>query len=644
MNCIFYLGCIFGSGLLAPLADRYGRKNMLVYISYTNIIVFGYCFVAEDFFDYGLILLCSGILCSSFYITSVVYLSEIFVENQVTKYWTILNLALPFSCSIVIYGLSRIWSDWINCIKISCAIWFLIALIHNKINLLESPNFLISRGENYEASEILKSISTINNPRTSINGQNLKKSLLSIEIPTYAIKEFVEFEKLRSKEIFQYKYFCKFKSSRKYMQMFPLLAFFSCFTFTGILRLACSFQFIEFMPILLAISIMASLHFVKFFITRFLISVLLNTIFAISILAALFLLYIPSIHSSATIILYPLAFILTMQTLIFSAVNCPCRVRTTGFGIVCVFAVLGCAAGNIVPQMNDNLIFIFSVSALTGSGIMKWIKKETENYKIDSQIDDIYEICQHKLKYKINVVAKMDLSFYSEGRQSTVKAISMLDCGTELEYMDLENNSAFSPISNLVTQNAELYIAMPIEYTQYPENKLTDYLPDILYIHPDGVISQELSNLYIFEGTIKKTIKLAIRNENVNIVSYNGIREKLEIKGKYYGNENENENEFSIKFAGNIWSGTYKIGDLEKNVDWVMWIDEKTNNLYGFYEESGNFDLVKGKFIDSQGNIESTIIDAERSEIKFNGLLKDNRIRIIHEGNIVIKFDLAKID
>ena len=143
INYMFYLGMALGSIVIIPLIDRYGHKCILYCVCIGGIIVAFYHFIADDNFDYCIIMILYGGFTSVYYGIYAIYTIEIFPSEPASIYFVIIHISLVISSGFSIF-LLQFFESWIYIIWISSS--FLVIYLILSMLLVDSPTFLITRG------------------------------------------------------------------------------------------------------------------------------------------------------------------------------------------------------------------------------------------------------------------------------------------------------------------------------------------------------------------------------------------------------------------------------------------------------------------------------------------------------------------
>ncbi len=633
LDYLFYIGIVLGAGLVSPLADRYGRRRVLLGISVASGIVTLYSIFCKDPFDVALLVGCSGGFAGAFYPVALIYLSEIVPKAEVGMYCVLFHLGAPVSALAVVLAFSCT-QDWFLVMRVACSTPIVLMCCSGWV--AESPTFLVAKGEYKEAGAAANFIATYNIGRTS-------QVEIESEGPTY-IKEFAEFERRRASAIFQYPYFWKFESSRAYLLRFSALTFFSCFSFVGILNLSDyslvtpAFYFSRtavylFLSIVIAMYLQTISTWIK------LVSTLLFATGVVGILSALTLLYTTALYSPSIFLLAPLSCAACLGSLVLAAVACPCRVRATGFGISFASGATAAVLGNALAESEHELILVFSIAALVGTAAVKWVKRLTTN----SDYDDIYEICENRRRFYGSNPIKFSCSFDSIGYGSVVKHVSTLDVNEDMERREMTTPRVTESEEDF-GRRYECFAVFPVEGIRLVNGHEVSMGINFFTVTGNGLIEAEAEDergKFAVEGKIgvHRTVTFAKKRAGEIVeVTYAGQRNGLLLTGQWT-EAMAGSGEFRLWFRMEEWSGSLRIGDLEQHVEWLLYFQD--GQLFGLGESRDMPDMIQGSVCEN-GSLAVIIIDADRNEMEFHGRLEESRISGVREGHTSMSFDLIR--
>ena len=167
------IGVIIGSALFISLGDRFGRKILLVISSFCSAILSLVTIFLHSVFLLEVICLLQGILMTIFMALFIVYMVEISSINARASYASYALCSLPISGIVneLIMHISNSWK-----ITFVVNIIFILVMVFYLMYIVESPRFLISRGE-YSYSKVhLLLIAKCNRKQIteiSIQGENM---------------------------------------------------------------------------------------------------------------------------------------------------------------------------------------------------------------------------------------------------------------------------------------------------------------------------------------------------------------------------------------------------------------------------------------------------------------------------------------
>jgi len=329
------------------------------------------------------------------------------------------------------------------------------------------------------------------------------------------------------------------------------------------------------------------------------------------------------VHDFTAAFLCVLSFATLFKSLTLAVTICPCRVRATGFGLVVGVGVIGGVIGKLLGEYNDNTIIFFCLSSVLSNVILKRTKKIEI---LNKDCNDIYEILESKCRH--NIITVNNPSFYSEGRESSVKHVSIIELRSE-----------FESCSDLLTPRAvcEHYIDLPVEDTM-------DELGEIesIRVFRNGFISTKGSDSkgqYVVEGHIEnfKYFRFTKKRNDILEVIYTGERINNFLIGRW--KDHAQEGEFKWLLQMTKWRGTVVVKNVRKPVTWLISMYKDT--VVGVLLSTEGFKILKGN-IKEHGKLAMQIIDSHGKVLEFEGEIKNNRIEVKHEDKDTILLTLTQ--
>lgn len=604
INYSFYIGMSIGLILCTPLADRYGRKRMMLVMCFVACPIGAYGLIAKDNFDFFIIMAMSGMGCGSYYGLFAIYMVEITFSAYISFYFSLLHLAWPLSSYLALL-LAKYIGNWSYIIAITCCFPLFLLLCSQLI--AESPNFLMAKGEYTEAAADANKIVAVNTER---------KAEIDINETILYFKEFIEFDNSRVQLVYQYPLLWHFNSSREYLLVFSELAFFTLFTFAGLLQLSTVLGLNHYFPLLFVAATFLSALLRKTFKPRTVTSLLLFLIFIFGSLCAIVMLYMRIIHDFAALFLCMLSFITVLQSLTTALVTCPCRVRATGFGCVLGIGIIGGIFGWLLGEYSDSTILFFSISAVLSSMTLKRTKRVEI---LNKNCTDIYEIFENKCKQSTNLVSLYNTSFYSAGRESSVRHISMIELGSELESC----SELLSPLH----KPCEHFVDVGVQGAVHGVEEVRS-----VRLFRNGLLKAEASDAkgrYVVEGCAEnfKHLRFTKKRNDVLEVLYTGERINSFLVGRW--KDRAQEGDFKWVLQMEKWEGNIKMNDTQKPVAWL--INRNENAITGVSLVNEGLKIMKG-VVKEGDKLAVQIVDAHGKELGFEGEIKGNSIEAIHEG------------
>jgi len=385
---LYFIGILAGSFFLAPLADYFGRKTMLLLSSIIISLAYLKLLFTEDIVSWTIVIVGSAICVSIYFISAISYISEITSYQSAGLHICFFILSFPISGMLTSLFM-QYTQDW----KTHSTIFAIIPLIIIAYfaYIAESPRFLASRQDFEEAKQSINKICTFN-----LN--KIKKWIFETENAIYT-RTYHEFEVNRQGKWYQIGYLFTNSSGRFYLAGFTILLLSTGFTFggLGIMRIgivknilvdAIITRALELIVIVvLGIAFYKFGHikpiFVLMFLTSF-ISILCTYCLLSKARTLLIFSYIGKLSSLCAFV----------GTAIFSVNCCPVRARAAGFGFTFGIGILGALLGFFVYENYAELHYLFALSVFIGIGGLRFTT-EPGSYRTN---DDIYEIVEDAKK------------------------------------------------------------------------------------------------------------------------------------------------------------------------------------------------------------------------------------------------------
>lgn len=606
INILFYIGISLGLIICTPLADRYGRKKLILAVCCAACPLGIYAFIGKDNFDFSIIMLLCGCCCGTYYGVCVTYITEIASSSYTTIYFSLFHLAWPVSSYLAFVAFVYV-KEWALIVLLACCPPLLL-LPFSRL-MAESPNFLIARGEYTEAAADANKIVAVNTD---------KRAEIDINETILYFKEFIDFDSNRMGVIYQYPLLWNYKTSRAFLLVFGQLMFLTFFTFSGLLQLSAVLDLNYYFPSFFIVAIFFSILIRKTFKARSFTSFLLFMIFIIGSICAIVMLYMRIVHDFAAAFLCVLSFITVLKSIMLAATCCPCRVRATGFGFAVGVGVIGGMLGSLLGKYSDSTILFFSLSAVLSSAFLKKTKKIEV---LNKGCNDIYEIFENKHKHSTHLITMNNSSFYTAGRESNIKHISMIELGSELESC-----SDFLP----PTTTCEHFIEIPLDGSVHG-------LEDIkcIKVYRNGFLAAEGNDSkgqYVVDGYLEgfKYFRFSKKRNDALEILYTGERIASIIVGRWKDHAQEGDFKWSLQM--NRWGGNITTRDAQKAVTWLINIKEDT--IIGIVLLNEDLKIMKGYI---NGNkITFQVIDSQGRVVDFEGEINGNNVVAKHGDDIKV--------
>jgi len=608
----FFGGFCAGSILLAPLADYYGRKSMIIISVILLCLVHLKAVFTNDVLTCAVVLCLSGAFVGMFYCVSITYLTEIAMQELAVIYSVLFHLSFPLS-AITVAILLRYFRDW----KVTTSIMSLIPLVVIAYSsyIAESPRFLVSKGMYNDARIASNIISTCNTGK-------MKKWLFDYEKAKY-MKEYEIFAEERSNKIFQHSYFMQFASGRYYIIAFSLLLFCSGFAFSG-LALEQKLLFKNpFVNDLILYMIEGAILFIAGYLIQMFghiktIGLSLIISGGLALVSTIFLWISDYGHGVCGYLTKLFAFISFVGSLSFAAENCPSRVRATGFGIVVGAGAFGLMMGGFVLEFHNNLHILFGIVAVCGIFAFTMVK-EPSMYLNNDDIHEINEL--RKNNYKEDTVV--------ERKQThVIRPVS-------------ENEASPIQAQNQPKKSAIDVVLYKVKGKRNVDDMEQDLGIDLLNVYMNGKISYEGKDVlgeYSIEGSLSSGHKLELNKKykDGSQSKYEGERKGAIMSGVWTSGEKTGK--FEMSFPLKLWTGSIKQDQNELKIEWYL--GQAGRKLYGLGETNNIAFFIAG-MIDSENKVllivsneNSNVIEIEGildKENNFTGKFKDGTLTIHEE-------------
>ncbi len=570
----FFGGFFLGAVLLAPLADYYGRKGVLVLSGLLLCLVYLKAVFTADPITCALVLCCSGVLVGAYYCVGIAYLTELATQESAMIYTIMFHMAFPVSGTLVAV-LLRWFRSW-TVVTTIFALLPLVMILY-VMYIAESPRYLVAAGNYRDASYAANVICETNTGKK-------KRWIFTYEHASY-MQDYARFSEERDKKFFQHCYFLSYSSSRYYLLAFFVLLFTSGFAFSGLALVQKQIFANAFMNSLLLQATEAVLLFLTgFFVQHFghkrTIGYSLLVTGALGILCTIVSYVSDSAFGFVGYLTKLAATVAFVSAVAFSAELCPARVRATGFGMCVGAGVFGLVCGGFVLEFHDNMHILFGVVAACGLLIMPFLKEPA----MYSTNDDIYEINELRKKNFKEDLQQQNQSMALSDRKSSAERKSAPSTADDLPTLFTVEGS------RLVKEKQE-----PLGFDQF-------------YLGPDGVIrypGKDEGGEFALTGKIVSgnSVTITKKYKEGKEIKFEGAVTRANVGGTW-SDENE-KGDFTFLFKLQMWKGT--VGEDSQKVEWFL--EQAGNKVHGLGVQEG-----KAVFISGGVHEDGTVRLAVRSE------------------------------
>jgi MFS family permease len=591
VSYLLLVGICTGSLIVAPLADYFGRKGMIVFTLILLCLMYLKLVFTADVITCSIVMYCTGVLIGTYYTTAVSYLTEITTQKTAIVYAGLFHLAFPIAGTTAI-SLLRVFKDWKPVVTIMSLVP-LIFIIYSSC-ITESPRHLASKGmyddARYEANVICK-----------YNTGRQKKWKFSYEKATF-MKDYADFTHKREGKLFHHFNMLGYPSTRNYLCSFSVLLFFTGFSFAG---LALTQQLIfrnSFVDSLVLYSFEAVLLFISVFIVQGLGHIKVIALYLILAaglgIASVITGWVDDyVHNLTGYLVKLPSFIALVASVSFAAENCPTRIRATGLGMVLSSGILGLIVGGLLLEVFNVPYVMFGIVA--GCGILGLIRVKEPSMYLNN--DDIYEITEFKKKsYKGEV--EEECKVVKTTKDPVVKEMKGFD----------------KPREDIVSFKVEGKCT--INETEQPLG-FEDFGIDL-----NGKTSgmgEDKTGKYILEGSMKSSnhVTIAKRYENNTETIYEGVITNNNAQGTVKKESTEGSFEFTIR--AQHWEGkmNYEGSELELG----LWLSQEEQRIAGFGQTSEFFLFVKGEITDNS-KVHVVIANERGDKIEYQGTYDQKEI------------------
>lgn len=595
------LSISLGAALIAPLADHFGRKKLMIF---SILLYLGLCLYSSysvEVLDAAFWLIGSGICFGTFYVIALVYITEIVTDTGACMFCLLFHLVVPLSW---VYNKCFFYfvSDWSKAMlyKLLLPGFFLLCIPL----AIDSPKFLIAKREYTEAKANINFLAFFN------RGRELS---LDFEKEDFGlVGEYGDIEKRRSQELYQFSYYFGYASSRQHFFSFSSLIFCSCFSFS----LFSGTSKIGFMDLCLSIPLILIVAFIMQYVKQ------TRTIFA-CLFFSVSLGIISIYNDTVSLFLYPIALLFCICSLTFAVDVCPCRVRATGFGLVFGVGELGFILGMSISKQEVSEIIIWITVFLLGLIALKYIKSNEYTY----EFSDIFEICEKKRR----CYGSLPSPFFKNNTLSPkpVRKVSALECS------DIENMEAINDGKEIIPEEYIDYIMIQIEGERIVNGIQLPLGFDCLCISIEGQIlfqSKDEIGDFIIQGEIEGK-KIFIFTKK-----YKGGSSETKFRGEKQGQyligkweENGESGNFSISLKIPEWSGTFSIDDNTKDVYWL--IGNFEGKVLGLGDDFSLSAILYGN-LENDGRLTLFMSDSTNSiKYEFVGFMNEFEVEAEYSGS-----------
>lgn len=584
-------GFCAGALIIAPLADYFGRKGMLMLSLILLCLIYLKLVFTADVVTCGIVLCCAGALVGTYYCSAVAYLTEITTQEFAVVYAGLFHLAFPIAGATVI-SLLRLFKEWKPVVTVMSLVPLIFIVYASCIS--ESPRLLAAKGlyddARYEANQICK-----------FNVGRQKHWKFSYEKATF-MEDYAAFAAERDSRFFQHFYLLNYSSARNYLCSFSVLLFLTAFSFAGLTLTQQPIYKNPFVDALVLYMFEAILLFISVFIVQRLghiktIALLLVLAAGLGIASVLTNLIHDYVHTLTGYLAKLPSFVALVASVSFAAENCPTRVRATGLGMVSSVGVLGLIAGGLLLETYEAPYVVFGIVA--GCGILGLVRVKEPHMYLNN--DDIYEIIEFKKK-NYQGESEKDSKVVKPLKETVVKEMK----GVPKSHEELMHYSVKG--KRMVGENEE-----PLGF-------------ESLDLHLDGSIKsagQDTMGQYSLKGSIKSISQVNITKKydsGIEII-YDGTLTGNSVKGTWKGESDGGNFEFAIQ--AQQWKG--QVNYQGADVELVLWIAQENQQLAGLGQTSESLLLMKGEVAGSS-KVQLTIVDEKGKRMEIPGTYSSSEI------------------
>ena len=611
----FFSGFFLGAVLLAPLADYFGRKALLILSIILLCLVHLKLVFTYDVVSAAVVLCFSGLLVGTFYCVAITYLTEITPQESAMIYTIMFHLSFPISGTIVVIML-RYFGNWIVVTVVMSLVP--LAFLAFVAYMAESPRFLASKDMYQDARHAA-------NIMCAYNTGKRKHWVFNNENAQY-MKEYVTFAETREKKFLQHFYFLTYPSCRYYLLAFAILLYCSGFAFGGlVLDQKKIFLHLFFNSLMLYFAEGCVL-----FIAGFLIQALgHNKAIGFALLTTGGLTVVSIILTWLSEYAYGLVgyiaklFVFTafVSSISFAAEVCPARVRATGFGISVGIAMLGLMSGGFVLEFHDNLHILFGIVAVVGI-IALSLLKEPEMYLTN---DDIYEVSELRKNNFVNDTQKSSPLAERMGKPMHPYANSI----QSEEIIKHEEEEAKEIEVKLEQPTEDSDVIYKVEGTRLVKDRKEPLGISLFQLSLKGEVTYEAKDEigeYRLDGQISQGNKVVIikKYKDGKEITYTGTRTGAAVKGEW--SDQTDKGDFDLDLNLQLWKGAITVNENNVDIEWYLYqTGRKIHGLAmqgelayficGTIQESSELNIVvaseKGERVTIEGTLQCGKIDGK---------------------------------
>ncbi len=607
LKLIYYFflgGFLIGALVLAPLADHYGRKGLIVLSAVLICPVYLKAVFTSDPITCAVVLCCCGVLVGVFYCVSITYLTELATQESAMVYTTMFHMAFPVSGTLVAL-LLRGFRSWTVVTAVFAFVPLVILLYMTAV--AESPRFLASKGLYKDARIAANSVCACNTGKK-------KRWNFAYEHATY-MQEYNKFSEEREGKILQHAYFASYASSRYYLLAFFVLLFTSGFAFSGLALTERKLFSKPFMNTLMLQAIEATLLFLTgFFVQIFghkrTIGYSLLATGILGILCTLMLAVDTYIGGVVVYITKLTATVSFVSSIAFSAELCPARVRATGFGMCIGAATAGLMCGGFVLEFYSNLHILFGVVAACGVLVMPWVKEPA----MYSTNDDIYEINEfRKNNYKDDAKKYLPLGLSPIAERKSESPMDRKD------GLNLVPNEPFGPAENEC-------ILYNVEGSRLVKERQEPIGFDLFQLSMDGTIKHEGKDEigeYVLTGKIfhGSQITLLKRYKDGTEIRFEGSRTRENVSGTWSDENDKGDFTFALRLRP--WKGVVGASGAQAAAEWFL--EQTGRKIHGLAEQDGLALFISGS-VQENGTVNLLAMSEDGKKRRLEGRMDYNAI------------------